>query len=172
MPVSKSLRRLLRIREVEEEQCRIRLETATSELHHLQNALQATVDRDRRGREMVVASAHSGELPDRLAGMEEMRTAVRFADALQPRIAEKERQVALLRKAFMDKRIEHRQAETLIQETEAKDAIDTGRRAQQTLDDWFSSRQHREKGLAKNRANPTRASRQVPPSGSAQSDQT
>jgi len=159
MPVSKSLRRLLRIREVEEEQCRIRLETASSELNNLKSALQATVDRDRRGREMVVASAHSGELPDRLAGMEEMRTAVRFAEVLTPRIAEKEHQVAMLRKAFMDKRIEHRQAETLIQETEAKDAITAGRRTQQTLDDWFSSRQHREKDQAKQRTTPAPNSR-------------
>jgi len=145
MPVSKSLRRLLRIREVEEEQCRIKLETASSELNLLQNALQATVERDRRGRQLLSASAHSGELPDRLAGMEEMATAVRFAQVLSPRIAEKEYQVAMLRKAFMDKRIEHRQAETLIEETEAKDAIEAGRRNQQTLDDWFSSRKHREK---------------------------
>ena len=172
MPVSKSLRRLLRIREVEEEQCRIRLETANSELNHLQNALQATVDRDRRGRELVVASAHSGDLPDRLAGMEEMRTAVHFAEVLTPRIAEKERQVAQLRKAFMDKRIEHRQAETLIEETEAKDAIETGRRTQQTLDDWFSSKQHREKGREERRAASKRDSRQVPATGSTQSDQT
>ena len=172
MPVSKSLRRLLRIREVEEEQCRIRLETATSELNHLQSALPETVERDRRGRELVVASARSGELPDRLAGMEEMRTAVRFADLLLPRIAEKEQQVGLLRKAFMDKRIEHRQAETLIEATEAKDAIDAGRRTQQTLDDWFSSRQHRVKGREKDRATPKQATKQVPTGDSTQSDQT
>jgi flagellar export protein FliJ len=172
MPVSKSLRRLLRIREVEEEQCRIRLETASSELNHLKSALQATVDRDRRGREMVVASAHSGELPDRLAGMEEMRTAVRFAEVLTPRIAEKEQQVAMLRKAFMDKRIEHRQAETLIQETEAKDAIEAGRRTQQTLDDWFSSRQHREKGPSKQRTTPGTNSRRSSTHPSTKTDRT
>jgi hypothetical protein len=41
---------------------------------------------------------------------------------------------------FLAKRIERRQVETLIQKTEAEDAVDAGRRAQQELDDWFLSR--------------------------------
>lgn len=172
MPVSKSLRRLLRIREVEEEQCRIRLETATGELNQLRSALQETVERDRRGRQLVLSSAESGELSDRLAGMEEMRTAVRFADVLQPRIAEKEQQVAMLRKAFMDKRIEHRQAETLVEATEAKDAKDADRRTQQILDDWFSSKQHREKDREKGRAASARTSEEVPATESTESGRT
>jgi hypothetical protein len=32
----------------------------------------------------------------------------------------------------------------LIQETEAREAIETDRRSQQSLDDWYSSRQYRE----------------------------
>jgi hypothetical protein len=170
MPVSKSLRRLLRIREVEEEQCRIRLEAANNELTQLHNALDATVERDRRGRQMVLASAHSGELPDRLAGLEEMKTAVRIAAVLTPRIAEKEYQVSLLRKAFMDKRVELRQAATLIEETEAKDAIEAGRRSQQTLDDWFSSRQHRQRNQEKRRASSAQAPAQ--PSGWVHENET
>jgi flagellar biosynthesis chaperone FliJ len=172
MPVSKSLRRLLRIREVEEEQCRIRLESANNELTQLQNALQATVERDRRGRQMILASAHTGELFDRLAGMEEMKTAIRIATVLTPRIAEKEHQVSLLRKAFMDKRIELRQAATLIEETEAKDAIEAGRRSQQSLDDWFSSRKHRVKNQEKKRGIPAQASVWVRENGFIESAET
>ncbi len=151
MPVSRALRRLLRIREIEEEQCRMRLESATGELHRLQAALEATSERDRRGRQLVAASAHSGELPDRLAGMEETRTAARFAEFLLPRIAEKEEQVALLRQEFLAKRVEHRQAETLIEETEAKDAIEAGRRSQQMLDDWYNARKLRHGGQSRAR---------------------
>jgi hypothetical protein len=152
MPVSRALRRLLRIREIEEEQCRLRVEEAAAELHRLQAALEATAERDRRGRQMVAASAHSGDLPDRLAGMEETRTAARFAEFLQPRIVEKEQQVAFLRQQFLEKRVEHRQAETLIQETEAKDAIEAGRRSQQTLDDWFNARKLRTASQTRERA--------------------
>jgi hypothetical protein len=48
--------------------------------------------------------------------------------------------VARRRQQFLAKRIERRQVETLIQKTEAKDAVDAGRRAQRDLDDWFLSR--------------------------------
>ena len=143
MAVSRGLRRLLRIRDIEEEQCRLALESAMGTLHGLQHALEATVERDRRGRQLIEASIHSGELPDRLAGLEEMRTAGRHAIALAPRIADAESDASTLREQFLGKRVERRQAETLIKETEALDAIEAGRRDQQNLDDWFGNRMHR-----------------------------
>jgi hypothetical protein len=75
MAVSRGLRRLLRIRDLEEEQCRLALESAMGTLHRLQHALEATVERGRRGRRLIEASVHSGELTDRLAGLEEIRSA-------------------------------------------------------------------------------------------------
>ena len=42
------------------------------------------------------------------------------------------------------KRVERRQAETLIHETEAQEVIESGRRGQQSLDDWYSSRLYRD----------------------------
>jgi flagellar biosynthesis chaperone FliJ len=147
MAVSRGLRRLFRIRDLEEEQCRLALESATGTLHRLQHALEATVERGRRGRRWMEASIHSGELTDRLAGMEEMQTAGRHAAALAPRIADAELDVAALRGEFLAKRVERRQAETLIEETEARDAVEAGRRAQQDLDDWFGNRMHR-RGVA------------------------
>jgi hypothetical protein len=101
-------------------------------------------DRNRQGRRLIEASARSGELPDRLAGIEEMHAAARYAAVLAPRIQEIQRDVVALRQAFLVKRVERRQAETLIQETEARDAVETGRRDQQGLDDWYRNRMHRE----------------------------
>jgi hypothetical protein len=150
MAVSRALRRLLRIRELEEEQCRLALESASSELHRTEDALEATNERERRGRRLIEASAHSGELPDRLAGIEEIRTADRYTQALVPMIAAAEQKVIQRRQEFLVKRVERRQAETLIKETEAREAIEVGRRDQQALDDWYSSRQHqREKASAR-----------------------
>jgi hypothetical protein len=148
MVVSRGLRRLLRIRDLEEEQCRLALESATGSLHRLQHALEATVERGRRGRRLLEASVHSGELPDRLAGLEEMRAAARHGAALTPRIADAELDVAALREEFLSKRVERRQAETLIKETEARDAIEAVRRSQQNLDDWFGNRMHRKSAEA------------------------
>jgi hypothetical protein len=143
MAVSRAMRRLLRVLEIEEEQSRLVLESALGELQRLRRALAATTERDRRGRRLVAASAHSGELPDRLAGLEETSTARRHAAALTPKIAEMELDVAERREAYLAKRVERRQAETLIQETEARDAVEAGRRGQRTLDDWFLNRLHR-----------------------------
>jgi hypothetical protein len=140
MAVSRALRRLLRIRDLQEEQSRLVLESALGELHCLENAMTATSERDRRGRNLIQASAQTGELPDRLAGIEETRSALRQAAALVPRIDATEEEVAVLRQDLLLRRVERRQAETLIQETEARDAVESGRRSQQALDEWYNSR--------------------------------
>jgi hypothetical protein len=145
MTVSRAMRRLLRVRDIQEEQSRLALESATGELRRLEDAMQATVSQDRRGRMLVGSSAKSGELPDRLAGLEETRTAVRFRAAVAPRVTAAQFEVSALREEFLAKRVDRRQAETLIEESEARDAIDRGRRSQQALDDWHRFRLHQEK---------------------------
>lgn len=144
MAVSRALRRLLRIRDLEEEQCRIALEFAQGELNRLNQAQVATTQRERWGRRLVDESARSGELPDRLSGLEEARTADRLTRALASRIEIVQEDVVKLREEFLAKRVEVRQAETLIKETEARDALEAARRSQQTLDDWYRSRLHGE----------------------------
>jgi flagellar export protein FliJ len=146
MAVSRALRRLLRIRDIEEEQSRLALEAARADLSRLKHSLESTVERDRRGRQLVERSVRSGELPDRLAGLEEARAAVRLAQALAPRILDAEQDVAGLREQYLEKRIERRQAETLIEEAEARDALDTERKSQQGLDDWYGNRVHAAEG--------------------------
>jgi hypothetical protein len=144
MAVSRGLRRLLRIRELEEEQNRLVLESASGELNRLQRTLAAAFERERQGRRLVEASAQSNQLTDRLAGLEETRSAGLHAIALGPKIDAKEEEVAARRQEFLAKRVERRQAETLIEETEVREAIEADRRGQQSLDDWYNSRLYRE----------------------------
>jgi hypothetical protein len=141
--VARALRRLLRIRELEEEQSRLALDSALGSLNRLKNAMAATAERDRRGRRLVLASAQTGELQDRLAGLEETRIAGRLAEFLSPRVKAAELEAAGLREKYLAKRVERRQAETLIQETEVRDAVEAKRRSQQALDDWHGSRRLR-----------------------------
>ena len=143
MAVSRALRRLLRVLEIEEEQCRLALESTLGNLRRMQQALTAATERQRRGRRLVVSSAGRAESTDRLAGLAETRAGHRHADALAPKIAEIEQEVAARRHAYLDKRVERRQAETLIREAEARDRIEADRRGQRTLDDWFLSRRRR-----------------------------
>lgn len=170
MAASRALRRLLRIRDLEEEQCRLALESALGELANLENALKAAVERERRGRRLVEASARTGELPDRLAGIEETHAADRLFAFIEPRIAAKEEEVVARRQEFLLKRVERRQAETLIQEAEAQEAIETGRRGQQELDNWYGSRQYRVSGEPEPPA-AEGAARQVPAAPGASSGQ-
>jgi phage I-like protein len=137
MAVSRSMRHLLRVLESQEDQYRAALASALADLKRLEGAMAATAERDRGGRQLVADSARTGELTDRLAGLEETRTARRHAAGLTPKITEAKLATTARQREFLSKRIERRQAETLIRKTEAEDNLEAGRRAQQGLDDWF-----------------------------------
>jgi hypothetical protein len=145
MAVSRAMRRLLRVLLVQEEQHRAALETALAELRRLEGALAAAGEQERRGRQLVWSSAATGELADRLAGLEESHAARRHAAMLTPRIAESEADVSQRRREFLLKRVERRKAETVIEKTEAKDAVVEVRRGQRGLDDWFLARMRRDR---------------------------
>lgn len=145
MPVSAALRRLLHVRGLEEEQQRLALETALAGLHALGLALERNRARERRGRRRIASAADQA---DRIGALVETQSATRHAAALVPRIAAVDREVARLREQYLSKRVERRQAETLIRETEAADALEGSRRAQQDLDDWFGARAGRARSAA------------------------
>lgn len=140
MGVSRAMRRMLGVLESQEEQCRMALESALSDQRRWQAALVAAKERNSKGRRLVTASAGTGELVDRIAGIEEVSAARRQAAVVMPKIAEAQQMVAMRRREFLAKRIERRQAETLIQKTEATLEREAARRTQRELDDWFLSR--------------------------------
>ena len=143
------LRRLLRIRKLQEEQCAISLEAAAEELRELDNARIATLKRAHNGRCLVITSICSDEIHDRLAALEEIHAASHLAGMLSARIAVAESKVSQLREVLMAKRIECCQAETLLEKTAAQHAIETARRSQCALDDWHRLRSQRERGNGK-----------------------
>jgi hypothetical protein len=140
MPASRALHRLLRVLHLEEEETRRALQSAVSDLRLLESALAAAAQRERSGRALVLRSAVTGELVDRLAGLEESLAAVRRTALLGPRLHEAAQQVAARREVFLSKRVERRQAETLVEEAAARDALDVARRTQRGLDDWHLNR--------------------------------
>lgn len=142
MAVSKALRRLLHIRGIEEEQRRLSLETALGELASLKLARQAAAERERQGHALMETGAQSGEIADRQAGLVEADGAHRRALVLAPRIAVSEFETSERRREFLDKRVERRQAETLLEQTEAADAMESARRSQGAIDDLYGVRRH------------------------------
>jgi hypothetical protein len=137
---SQGIRRLLRVRELEEEQRAGALERAIGEWKRLQAAQVAARERERRGRWLVAASAATGELADRVAGIEEARSASRRAAALEPRIHAAEEEVKSRRQEFLAKRVERRQVELLIEQARAEEARESERRTQREADEWFLGR--------------------------------
>lgn len=146
MPVSPALRRLLHVREIEEEQRRLALESALGELHAMEHALAAAHAREHAGRRLLAVSVCEGGIADRTAAIVEGQAAARCIVALPPRIAAAENNVLRARQSYLDKRIERRQAQALIAEAEARDTADAGRHDQQTLDETYGAGRHRLKG--------------------------
>ncbi|MGA2249474.1 hypothetical protein [Terracidiphilus sp.] len=154
MPVSSALKRLLRIRDLEQEQHQRALESALAELRQLERALEQAAARQRGGRTGFTASVldqslemdrnpeqNSSRKPlERQSALTETTIGKRHALALAPRLLRAAAQAALRRQEFLSKRIERRQAETLIEETEAADALEANRKGQKSLDDWYLSR--------------------------------
>jgi len=132
--------RILRIREVEEEQSRRILEVGLAELAQLELALRTMQQRERAGRSLVNASAGSGEIADRIAGMEESRSASRWVVTLALRLRSQEAAVASLRQDYLEKRTRRLQAETLAETERAREAATNLRRSQRALDDWYLNR--------------------------------
>jgi hypothetical protein len=154
MPVSSALKRLLRIRDLEQEQHQRALESALAELRQLEKALEQAAARQRSGRTDFTASVLDQNLnldpnPDQRSyrkpleqqsALVETTIGKRHALALAPRLSRAAAQAALRRQEFLLKRMERRQAETLIEETEAADALEATRKGQKSLDDWYLAR--------------------------------
>jgi flagellar biosynthesis chaperone FliJ len=134
------LRRLLRVLMLEEEQVQRAMEAARAALHNLQSTKHFAGERERAGRQLFRAGAHSGDVIDRLGALQELAAGQRTAAALRPRIEQAELEVAERREEFLAKRIERRQTESLLQEAEAREAAEAARRTQQTMDEWYLGR--------------------------------
>jgi flagellar biosynthesis chaperone FliJ len=132
MPISPALRKLLRIRELEEEQSRIALETALGEMNRLKRALAGTAQSGQAARRLFASGVQSGNLTDRVAGVQEMRA----ADTAGP-------EVATLRERFLATRVQRRQAESLVNESKSRAELEEGRRSQRDLDDLHRARTQR-----------------------------
>jgi flagellar biosynthesis chaperone FliJ len=152
MAGARSLHRLLRVRQLEEEQLKAALESAQVELRRLLDAQKAADERERRGRMLVLASIRTDELHDRLAGLEEVRSAGMLRAALSIKIEMAEQKAGELRTHYTSKRMERRQVEVLIEAAEAEWELLASRRTQQALDDGHRSSRQRSAGALRTAA--------------------
>jgi hypothetical protein len=140
----RSLRRLLRVLEIEEEQQKLALETAVGELRLMERALAAAGERGRGGRHLIALSAHNGEMADRLAGLEESLGAARSLSFLKPRTASTQQEVSRLRDDLLAKRVAQQQTAHVLRGVETREAMEAARRGQQSLDEAHLRQMRRE----------------------------
>lgn len=133
----RTLERLLRVLTIEEEQEQAALESALSVLRYWESYLKAALERERRGRRLVVASASTGDGIDRAAALAETNAGSRMAAAMTTRVAKAQQNVAVQRERFLAKRLERRQAETLLRDVKARESVEQQRRVQRSADDWY-----------------------------------
>ncbi len=143
MPGSRSLRRLLEVLRLQEEQARRAWAEAAAQKQSLRDARERAGARERSGRRLVAASAHSGALADRVAGLEEVRIAHRIDAMLAPRLQAAEEREASARDVFLARRTERRQVELLLEAAERTAAREEKRRAQRAADDLHLARSPR-----------------------------
>lgn len=140
MPISSAVRRLLRIRELREEQSRSDLENALHEMQQLRSALDAARSEAARSRAAIRESLRCEKPVHRIAGLAEEEIAHRHAAALADQAQTAEERAAEQRELFLARRIERRQVESLVHHGLDEEAREDARRNQSSLDEWFRFR--------------------------------
>ena len=140
MAIPDSLRRLLEVLRLEEEQARRAVVAAVATRERLHVARANVLRRERQGRLLVAGSVLSGAVGDRLAGLEEICIARRVGAILAPRIQAAEREEHQLRQEFLERCTERRQTETLVEAAQQREAREETRRAQQKVDEQHLGR--------------------------------
>lgn len=160
MVVRRVLQRLLRLRELEEEQSRLALEAAISDRDRQAQELAAVMSRHAHGRTTFVAGIPERDTAGRTGGIFEMEQASRQRPRIEARLEAADAEVVRQREALLAYRTARRQVETLVSEERAAVLEEAGRRAQQVLDDWYGRRSPNQGSPALREARPGRVSRE------------
>lgn len=144
----RNLGRVLRIRALFEELSQLELETRTAELRQLESA----AERQRRLSLAVRLEAHQlltepGNATTQawLTGIGDAELLARKSNRLNTAAQKKKPVAEAAREVFLARRLERRQAETLVTAAAAADNKQELRRDQKQVDDWFQSRSARRK---------------------------
>ena len=145
MLVKRTLNRLLRLRELEEEQSRLELELAVAERNRAQQEIALAAHRQVMGRRNFTAGIVEQNSLARAAGLFESEEARRQRLRLHPQLEAADAEVARQQTEFLLRRTGRRQVETLVENEHGRAEVEAGRRAQQMLDDWYGRRKTKER---------------------------
>lgn len=145
MTNSRGMRRLLSVLEAQEDWYSAQMEAALADLKRLQLALETAAHRERQGRRLIGASALSGELAERLVGLEETRGGRSQAEVLKPQMVSAEAKARARRQEFLSKRSERRKVEEAMKRAEAIETRNADHASQRMVDDLYLNRLRQDK---------------------------
>lgn len=134
------LRRLLRIRQLEEEASRMAVELSVLERDRRIAELAVAGELRNQGRMEFLRRAGEADTAGRAGAWMEVEEAEHQQKQIVPRLAQAESEVSERREEYLAQRTRRRQVETLLEREDAQNREKAARRAQQLLDDWFSRR--------------------------------
>lgn len=143
MPTSPLLKRLLRVRELQQEQTEAALKRTSLHLQILKEALYTAHARQARGRDLFINSAGIEHPTDRLAGLFETQIARAHQQKLKTEIRQAELLVEERMKELEASHQELRKGELLRDAMEVKANAESRRRFQKEIDELHRNRSKR-----------------------------
>jgi len=134
------LLRLLRLRELEEEQGRLELESSAGIRDRVDREHQVALAQRSLGRDMFRDGIGTSDIARRNGGIVEIAFANQRRGLLEIRLNAAESELARQRVEFLNLRAARMQVETLADKVKKLEQVETDRRAQQMLDDWYGHR--------------------------------
>ena len=138
------LERLLRLRELEEEQSLLKLEIAVKNRNRAAAELELADVGYRDSRREFAAGIEERDALSRTAAVLPMEQARGQRMRIELRLAAADAEAVRQRNEFLIRRTGRRQVEMLVQQEQAAQQQATSRKAQQMLDDWYGWRTARE----------------------------
>jgi ribosome-binding ATPase YchF (GTP1/OBG family) len=143
--MSRSLKRILKIRELVEDQSRLRMETAMRDLAQIELNMDRWHRRQMFSREYGFDSLMKSDFEGRLAAEAEEYLSGQRVERLIPVRHNMQQQVFICRSDFLEKRKQTLQASTLLDKAEAEAEAERLKREQMALDEWYQSERMRAK---------------------------
>ena len=137
--MSKSLRKILRLREIDKEVCRLKLATECQRLTELDAAFNANQVEKQDARLIIFREIAEDVLEDRLAVEGVLRITELRIEKLKEQLKVQQSRVATGRELYLESNIKTTQLTRLLSDKEQALKEDEVRRQQAALDDWFNN---------------------------------
>jgi flagellar export protein FliJ len=145
-PVSRSLQRILKLREMEEEDNRVKFAKEGDLLRGIEAALTTSQKEEQDARSIIFHEISNDLLEGRVLAEGVSRITQLRIDKLKDQVKDQQAKVALRRERYLESRIKRLQLGILLNDEEKTRNADEVRRQQSALDDWFNNSNGKEAG--------------------------